>query len=181
MTDREYAGAIEAMLFASGEAVEAGELAAALETNKSTVRRIISALRERYDSEESGIKIIELGDSYQMCTSPNYYGFIENLGKAPKKKALTQALTETLAIVAYRQPITKPEIESIRGVSADHAVGKLLEFGLIKELGRAEAPGRPILFGTSEAFLRGFGISALSELPELPDLPEQTEIIADEG
>ena len=179
MTDDKLAGAVEAILFAYGGAVDVSDIAEALDTDKRTARRIVNELAEKYSAEDRGIKIIELDDSYQMCTNPDYFEFVEALGKAPKKRALTQAVMETLAIIAYRQPVTKPDIENIRGVSADHAVNKLLDYGLVNELGRADAPGRPILFGTSEEFLRCFGISSLDGLPELPETlrdPEVTEI-----
>ena len=175
MIEDKFAGAIEAMLFASGDAVPLDDLALALDTDRRTARKIINGLTERYEVENRGIKIIEFDDAYQMCTSPDYFEFIEALGKNPKKKPLSQAATETLAIVAYRQPVTKNEIENIRGVNADHAVNKLTEYGLVTELGRANAPGRPVLFGTTEEFLRRFGISSLNDLPELPEPPGEAE------
>ena len=181
MIEDKFAGAVEAMLFASGDAVPLDDLAFALDTDRRTARRIINGLTERYEVENRGIKIIEFDDAYQMCTSPNYFEFIEALGKNPKKKPLSQATTETLAIVAYRQPVTKNEIENIRGVNADHAVNKLTEYGLVTELGRANTPGRPVLFGTTEEFLRRFGISSLEDLPELPEPPIDAETNADDG
>jgi len=169
MIEDRYAAAVEAMLFASGQAVPAAVLAAALNADKRTLRTVVRGLAERYIFENRGVRIIELDDSYQMCTNPEYYAFIEALGKAPKPKPLSQAVMETLAIIAYRQPVTKTDIENIRGVEADHTVNKLLEYGLVVELGRADRPGKPVLFGTSEEFLRRFGISSVNELPELPE------------
>ena len=156
------------MLFVSGGAVSVEDLADALKIDKKTVRRIAKGLADSYEVENRGVKIIEIDDSYQMCSNPEYFEYIEALGKAPKKKVLTQAIMETLAIIAYKQPCTKTDIENIRGVSADHAVNKLLDLGLISEIGRAETPGRPVVFGTSEEFLRSFGITDLSGLPKLP-------------
>jgi len=174
MIEDRYAGAAEAILFASGEAVDIEDIAAAIGADKRTARNILNGLAQRYLMENRGIKIIEFDGAYQMCTSPDYYEFIEALGKNVKKKPLSQAVTETLAIIAYRQPVTKTEIENIRGINADHAVNKLVETGLVNELGRADTPGRPVPFGTTPEFLRVFGISALKELPGLPELtPEE--------
>ena len=169
MIEDRRAGAVEAMLFAAGEAVRLDDLAGALGTDRREARNLVKGLTERYETENRGIKIIELDGSYQMCTSPEYYEFIESLGRTQKRKPLSQAVMETLAIIAYRQPVTKSEIENIRGVGADHTVNRLLEYGLVNELGRADAPGRPVLFGTTEEFLRRFGISSLKELPGLSE------------
>ena len=111
-----------------------------------------------------------LENAYQLCTKPTYYETLIKVVKAPRKYILTDALLETLSIIAYKQPVTKMEIEKIRGVSCEHAVNRLLDFELITEVGRKDAPGRPILFGTTEQFLRSFGVKSLTELPELnPD------------
>ena len=110
---------------------------------------------------------MKLDDSYQMCTSPDIYEYLIKIAKQPKKYVLTEVLLETLSIIAYKQPVTKSEIEKIRGVSCGHAVNKLVEYNLVTELGRLDAPGRPMLFGTTEDFLRSFGVSSIEELPEL--------------
>ena len=123
-------------------------------------------LAEEYDTEDRGMRIIELDGAYQMCTSRNTYEYLIRIAKQPKKHVLTEVLLETLSIIAYKQPVTKAEIEKIRGVSCDHAVSKLVEYNLAVELGRLDAPGRPMLFGTTEEFLRSFGIHSLEELPE---------------
>ena len=162
-------GAVEALLFMSGEGISLENIADALKTDKKTAKKIVDDLIQNYETEKSGIKIINYGDLYQMCTNPDYYFFIEAFRKTNKKRSLTPAVMETLAIIAYKQPVTKTEIENIRGVNADHTVNKLLEYGLVNEIGRAETPGRPILFGTSTEFLRHFGITGLNELPELPE------------
>ena len=156
---------IEAILFTMGEAVEVDRIAAAVEHDEDTVRRIIRNMMDRYDEEDRGIQIIELDGSFQMCTKASMYESIIKIAHVPKKHVLTDVLLETLSIIAYKQPITKLEIEAIRGVKTDHAVNKLVEYGLICEVGRMDAPGRPILFGTTEEFLRYFGIESLEELP----------------
>ena len=158
---------IEAVLFTMGESVETAKLAAAIEQDVSTTVKLIHNLMDRYEAEDRGIKIIELGDSFQLCTKPETYEYLIKVAAQPKKQVLTDVLLETLSIIAYKQPITKQEIEKIRGVSCDHAVNKLVEYNLVKELGRLDAPGRPLLFGTTEEFLRSFGVQSLDELPML--------------
>lgn len=164
---------IEAVLFTMGESVETAKLAAAIEQDMSTTVKLIHNLMDRYEAEDRGIKIIELGDSFQLCTKPETYEYLIKVAAQPKKQVLTDVLLETLSIIAYKQPITKQEIEGIRGVSCDHAVNKLVEYGLVDEVGRLDAPGRPILFGTTESFLRSFGVRNVDELPVIsPDKVE---------
>ncbi len=164
---------IEAVLFTMGESVETAKLAAAIEQDISTTVKLIHNLMDRYEAEDRGIKIIELGDSFQLCTKPETYEYLIKVAAQPKKQVLTDVLLETLSIIAYKQPITKQEIEGIRGVSCDHAVNKLVEYGLVDEVGRLDAPGRPILFGTTESFLRSFGVRNVDELPVIsPDKVE---------
>lgn len=164
---------IEAVLFTMGESVETAKLAAAIEQDMSTTVKLIHNLMDRYEAEDRGIKIIELGDSFQLCTKPETYEYLIKVATQPKKQVLTDVLLETLSIIAYKQPITKQEIEGIRGVSCDHAVNKLVEYGLVDEVGRLDAPGRPILFGTTESFLRSFGVRNVDELPVIsPDKVE---------
>ena len=148
-----------------GEAVEAERIAAAVEQDEDTIRSIIRNMMERYEEEDRGIQIVELDGSFQMCTKASMYETIIKIAHIPKKQVLTDVLLETLSIIAYKQPITKLEIEAIRGVKTDHAVNKLVEYGLVCEVGRMDAPGRPILFGTTEEFLRYFGIETLEDLP----------------
>mgnify|MGYP000204205841 FL=1 len=159
-------GAVEAILFTMGESVELERIAKAIEQDKETTRKLIHNLMDKYRSEDRGIQIIELENSYQMCTKKEMYDFLIRIAKQPQKMILTDVALETLSIIAYKQPVTKAEIEQIRGVKCDHAVNKLMEYNLVKELGRLDAPGRPLLFGTTEAFLRNFGIQSLDELPE---------------
>lgn len=171
-TEKMYA-VIEAVLFTMGESVETAKLAAAIEQDVSTTVKLMHNLMDRYEAEDRGIKIIELGDSFQLCTKPETYEYLIKVAAQPKKQVLTDVLLETLSIIAYKQPITKQEIEGIRGVSCDHAVNKLVEYGLVDEVGRLDAPGRPILFGTTESFLRSFGVRNVDELPVIsPDKVE---------
>ena len=158
---------VEGILFARGGSVEPSKIAKALEIEEKQVVEAIEALKSEYAKYNRGVSITELDGAYQMCTSPDIYEYLIRIAKQPKKYVLTDVLLETLSIIAYKQPITKSEIEKIRGVSCDFAVSKLVEFGLCTELGRLDAPGRPMLFGTTEEFLRSFGVSSIEELPEL--------------
>ena len=158
---------LEAILFTMGESVEVERLASVIEEDKKTTRQLLLELKEEYEGKECGITLMELEDSFQMCTRAEMYEYLIKIAKTPRKYVLTDTLLETLSIVAYNQPITRAEIEKIRGVSCDHAVNRLVEFGLISVVGRMDAPGRPLLFGTTEEFLRSFGVKSLEELPEL--------------
>lgn len=159
--------AVEAILFAMGESVEKEAIAQAIGQDAATVEKIVKSLMERYKRDECGVQIIELEGAYQMCTKKQCYEYLINIAIQPKKAALTDVMLETLSIIAYKQPVTKAEIEKIRGVKCGHAVNKLVEYDLVKEVGRLDAPGRPILFGTTEEFLRSFGLQALEDLPVL--------------
>ena len=163
----EAEAAIEALLFTMGEAISAEAIGAVIGHDKATVIRLVHHLMDRYQNEKRGIRIIELDGAFQMCTSPEMYDYVIKLTHQPKKQVLTDVMLETLAIIAYKQPVTKLEIEKIRGVKCDHAINKLIEYNLIQEVGRLDAPGRPILFGTTEEFLRSFGVHGIEELPEL--------------
>ncbi len=181
MEIQELEAQIEAILFTMGEAVEAERIAVALEHDVDTVRRVARNMMDRYRDADRGIQIIELNDSYQMSTKPAMYESIIKIAHVPKKHVLTEVLLETLSIVAYKQPITRQEIEAIRGVSCDHAINKLVEYGLIAEIGRLDAPGRPILFGTTDDFLRSFGLTSLDELPIVkPEKVEDFKLEAEE-
>lgn len=165
MEIKKLQGAIEAILFTMGESVDLGRIAAAIEHDEETTRKIIHNMMDSYDAEDRGIRILELEGSFQMCTKKEMYEYLIRVAKQPRKLVLTDVALETLSIIAYKQPITKAEIEKIRGVKCDHAVNKLVEYNLVTELGRMDAPGRPILFGTTEEFLRNFGVQSLEELP----------------
>lgn len=158
---------IEAILFTMGESVEVSKIASAIEHDEETTRKLIHNMMDKYDNEDRGVKIIELEDSFQMCTKSDMYEYLIRVAKQPRKYVLTDVQLETLSIIAYKQPITKIEIEKIRGVKSDHAVNKLVEYNLVCELGRLDAPGRPILFGTTEEFLRRFSVHSLDELPSI--------------
>jgi segregation and condensation protein B len=173
--------AVEAILFTMGEAVELDRLSAALGHDKDTIRKIVHSMMDEYSAEERGIQIIELDDSFQLCTKTQLYDYLIKITHVPKKHILTDVLLETLSIIAYKQPITKLEIEAIRGVKSDHAVNKLIEYSLVGEVGRMDAPGRPILFGTTEEFLRSFGIHSLEDLPVIAtDKVEDFKLEAEE-
>ncbi len=164
---------IEAVLFTMGESVSLERLAGVLELDLEQTKEIICRMMEQYEQENRGIQIIELDGAYQMCTKKKMYEYLIKIAGQPKKQTLTDVLLETLSIIAYKQPVTKMEIEKIRGVSSGHAVNKLVEYNLVCELGRLEAPGRPLLFGTTEEFLRSFGVNSLEELPQ--PQPDQLE------
>lgn len=166
--ERQKAEAVlEAVLFTMGESVEISRLAAVLEMDTKEVKQILEDMQKRYEEEERGIFLLWLEDSVQLSTKAEMYEYLIKIAKTPRKMVLTDTVLETLSIIAYKQPVTRLEIERIRGVSCDHAVNKLLEYDLITELGRLDAPGRPLLFGTTEQFLRCFGVRSLDELPEL--------------
>jgi segregation and condensation protein B len=172
---------VEAILFTMGEAVELERIAAALGQDPDTMRKIIRNMMDRYEQEEHGIHMIELDGAFQLCTKPSMYEALIQLTHIPKKHVLTDVLLETLSIIAYKQPITKMQIEAIRGVKSDHAVNKLVEYNLICEMGRMDAPGRPILFGTTEEFLRSFGLQSLDALPVVnPEKLEDFKLEAEE-
>lgn len=161
----EIEGRIEAVLFSVGEAVPKADLAEVLELDEKTVTKIVHNMMDKYNVTERGIRIVEIEDAFQMCTKSDYYDTLIKVVNTPKKHVLTDVLLETLSIIAYKQPITRQEIEAIRGVSCVHAVNKLVEYNLIHEVGRLDAAGRPILFGTTDDFLRSFGVQSTDELP----------------
>ena len=166
MDRRKAEAAIEAILFAVGESVEAEKLAKAIEQD-TAAKKIIGHMMDRYREEDRGIQIMELENAYQLCTKSELYEYLIRVAKQPRRIVLSDVVMETLSIIAYKQPITKMEIEKIRGVKCDHAVNKLVEYNLVKELGRLDAPGRPLLFGTTEEFLRHFGVNSLEDLPSI--------------
>ena len=178
-TEKELLGAVEAILFAMGESVSLSKIASAIGKDETEAKRLLEELKKQYHKKERGIQLIELEDSYQLCTKPELYDYLIQVAKQPKKHVLTDVLLETLAIVAYKQPVTKIEIEKIRGVKSDHAENKLVEYDLVCEVGRLDAPGKPLLFGTTEEFLRRFGVQSVEELPSIA--PEQLEDFKEEA
>ena len=173
MEDKNYEAIIEAILFTMGDSVELDKIADAIDLDKKQTKDILEKMMEHYEDPSIGVRIIELDGAYQMCTKAEMYEYLIKIAKQPKKRVLTDVLLETLSIIAYKQPVTKMEIEKIRGVSSDHAVNKLVEYHLVCELGRLDAPGRPLLFGTTEEFLRSFGVHSIDDLPVLS--PVQVE------
>lgn len=178
-TEKELLGAVEAILFAMGESVSLSKISSAIGKDETEAKRLLEELKKQYQKKERGIQLIELEDSYQLCTKLELYDYLIQVAKQPKKHVLTDVLLETLAIVAYKQPVTKIEIEKIRGVKSDHAVNKLVEYDLVCEVGRLDAPGKPLLFGTTEEFLRRFGVQSVEELPSIA--PEQLEDFKEEA
>lgn len=172
---------IEAVLFTMGDSVETAKLALAIEQDKDTTRRLIHNMMDKYETDGRGIRIIELEDSFQLCTKAEFYENLIRVASEPKHHVLSDSALETLSIIAYKQPVTKLEIEQIRGVKSDYAVNKLIEYNLITEIGRLDAPGRPILFGTTEDFLRSFGLSSVEGLPTIsPDKLADFRVEAEE-
>lgn len=161
--------AIEAVLFSLGDAVELKKLAEALQLDNRTMRSVLTNMKDRYEAEDRGIQLIELDGAYQLCSKSEYYDLIKSIAVKVKEVHLTDVLIETLAIIAYKQPITKAHVEAIRGVNSNHVVNRLVELNLVDEVGRMQAPGRPILFGTSQNFLRAFGLKSVDELPYLDE------------
>ena len=158
---------IEAILFAVGEKVLIKDLAVTLKKTNEQTKEIVLNLAKKYEQKKRGIKIIQIEDAFQICTNPEYLQQIKSLYSVPKKQTLSQPLLETLAIVAYKQPITKAQIEDIRGVNSDYAVNSLIKFKLIEEKGRANFIGKPILLGTTDDFLKHFGFNNLNQLPKI--------------
>ena len=155
---------LEALLFASGESVPVAKLAEALGCDVPMTRNLLARMADTYKEENAGIQLREVDDCFCLCTNPEYYPAIQRLLKIKPRKPLSRTVLETLAVIAFKQPVTKAVIEDIRGVNCDHGVNKLLEYGLIKEVDRLDAPGRPILFGTSEEFLLFYGLKSVEEL-----------------
>ncbi len=166
-------GIIEAILFTMGESVELSKIALAIGHDEETTRKVVHNMMDKLNASDRGVRIIELEESFQMCTKADMYEYLIRIAKQPRKYVLTDVQLETLSIIAYKQPVTKLEIEKIRGVKSDHAVNRLVEYNLVCEVGRLDAPDKPILFGTTEEFLRRFSIQSLEELPSMN--PEQME------
>ncbi|MBQ9265424.1 MAG: SMC-Scp complex subunit ScpB [Clostridia bacterium] len=162
--------AIEAILFAAGESVPVARLSLVLDTDEHEILRIAAELAQRYEAEGRGMRILRLEDKLQMCSAPEYAPFITKTLEQRKPPMLSPPALETLAIVAYFQPVTRAYIEKVRGVDSSYTVSVLAERGLIEACGRLDAPGRPTLFRTTDVFLRTMGISELDQLPELPDM-----------
>ena len=159
--------AIEGILFAAGEPVKASKLAVVLDTDIENINRAVSALKAEYNEQHRGLNIIDIMDGYQICSRPEYYRYIQEILGEQRNQPLSNAAMEALAIIAYKQPITRGQIEHIRGVNSDGCVNRLYERGLIDEAGRLDAPGRPILYVTTDTFLRCFGLKSPKDLPPI--------------
>lgn len=159
--------AIEGILFAAGEPVKAAKLAAVLDVSVSDVEAAVSELKDEYNGDHRGFNIIDISDGYQICSRPEYYTYIREIVGEQRNQPLSNAAMEALAIIAYKQPVTRGMVEKIRGVNSDGCMNRLYERGLIDEAGRLDAPGRPILYKTTDTFLRCFGLRSTSDLPEI--------------
>ena len=182
MEQNKVKGIIEAILFAAGREVKINELMSALELSSEEVISSVESLKLDYEKENRGLSIINLNDCYQLCTKKEYYEYIYPIFDKRSKPNLSNAALETLSIIAYNPRITRAEIESIRGVNSDGTIYKLLDYNLIEEAGKMDAPGRPMTYKKTGEFLRMFGISSLEELPDLPryKLDENRQIVIDE-
>ncbi len=166
----DISSAIEAILFAAGDSVPIARLSLILEVYEGEIENAAAALAEKYVSEGRGIRILRLGDKLQMCSAPEYASYISKALEQRKPPMLSQSALETLAVVAYFQPVTRAYIDQVRGVDSSYTVGVLTQRGLIEPCGKLDVPGRPSVFRTTDVFLRTMGISELSQLPELPNM-----------
>ena len=175
----ERVGIAEAILFVTGNAIEKREMCSAMNLTEQELDETLDELESGYDFDRRGLRLLRFGQHVQLATRPDYAKYVEKLLQPVQKQSLSQAVMETLAVIAYRQPVTKAEIEQIRGVSCSHAINKLLEYGLITEAGRLNAPGRPILLATTEEFLRTFGVQSVENLPSIS--PEELDTLKTEA
>lgn len=173
MNRKKQEAVIEAVLFSMGEAVEISRLAEIIESTEDKTIAIVEDMKKAMEASDRGVTIAQVGNAFQMCSKAEMYEYLIEITKADNKYTLTDTVLETLSIVAYKQPVTRADIEKIRGVDCSHSVNRLIELDLIKELGRMDAPGRPILFGTTDQFLRCFGVKSLEDLPQMT--PTQKE------
>lgn len=182
MEQRKIKGIIEAILFSAGREVKINELMSALELSSEEIIKAVEDLKKDYESEDRGISILKVEDTFQLCSKKEYYEYIYPVFDKRSKPNLSTAALETLSIIAYNPRITRAEIETIRGVNTDGTIYKLLDYNLIEESGKLDAPGKPMTYKTSKEFLRMFGITSLDELPELPKykLDENRQIVIDE-
>lgn len=178
-TDK-YESIIEAVLFASGEPLKLKQISSIIECNEKYAKRILDSMIIKYNDEKRGIKLICINDSYQLVTKPENSNYVSKLLKTNSRQSLSQAAMETLAIIAYKQPITRIDVDEIRGVKSDRAILTLQEKKLIKESGRLDVPGRPILYSTTDEFLRSFSIGNLDELPNLDEFLKENETLDEE-
>jgi segregation and condensation protein B len=167
MEEQQMMAIAEAILFIAGDPVPVKSIAEVLDIDVDTAERLMEKMTEVYISQQRGLQLIRINDAYQLVTRPEYGEYIRRFTGAAKEQSLSRACLETLAIIAYNQPVTKADIEQLRGVKCDHAIAVLLEKNLIREVGRLDAPGKPKLYGTTELFLKSFGLSSIDDLPPL--------------
>ena len=172
---KELESALEGVLFAAGEPVGVERLCLGLDTDRTTIDNVAQQLMDKYRYERRGLRLIRLENSYQLCSAPEYADYIRRTLENRKPARLSQPALEVLAVIAYHQPVTRAYVDQVRGVDSSYTVGLLLERELIRECGRLAVPGRPILYQTTNNFLRSFGLSSLDELPELPDASKEGE------
>lgn len=163
-------GIIESLLFVSGDPLAPDKIADILKLDKKCVKQIIDGMKKIYEAKSRGIMIREINGCYQLCTKLEHFKYVKKLFEPRQKQVLSQAAYETLAIIAYNRPVTKAKIDEIRGVNSDSAIAKLMERNLIREAGRMDSPGKPILYETTEEFLRCFGFDSYEDLPHIDDI-----------
>ena len=163
----------EALLFAAGEPITIDQIARVLEVEPKEAEEACENLRALYDREHRGMQLLRLEKAYQLSTRPEDYPIVQKMYRSSQKITLSEAQLETLAIVAYKQPVTKQEIEDIRGVRSDAVINRLVDYNLVMEKGRKKAPGRPMLFGTTNEFLRSFGLASVKDLPHLDPVNQE--------
>lgn len=173
MDIREIKSIVEGLLFVAGDAVPIKEICSIISIDETTLRRIVNQMMDSFNEDNRGVQIIEVNNCYQLCTKPEHYEYIEKLVKPQNRQGLSQASLETLAIIAYKQPITKSQVDYIRGVKSESCIARLVEKELIFEVGRLDGPGRPILYKTTDSFLKLFGLKSLKELPVLKEIAEE--------
>ena len=173
---KELESAVEGILFAAGESGEIKRLCTALDVDRSTMEQILQKLSDYYAYERRGIRLLRMEDSWQLCSAPDYAQVIRRAFEIRKPAKLSQPALEVLTIIAYYQPTTKAYVEQVRGVDSSYTVGLLQERGLIEECGRLQVPGRPILYRTTQNFLRSFHLSSLDELPEIPGMEAEGQM-----
>ncbi len=177
MTSIEIKSIIEALLFTWGDPLSLGDISKIMDIDKKALENIMLEMIDDFNSSKRGLRIVKMNDMYQIGTRPEYFDYIKKLNYSTSKRNLSNAALETLSIIAYKQPITKSEIDHIRGVKCDRAIETLMGRQMIKELGRLDKPGKPIIYGTTEEFLKAFALETLSDLPDLKEIEEKLQYI----
>lgn len=170
MNKKEMKGIIEGILYIWGEPLSTSSLIEILEINKEDIKEIMDEMISEFDYNKRGLQIVKIKDGYQLTTRPIHYKYIKKLIPKKTNKNLSNAALETLSIISYKQPITRVEVENIRGVKCDKSISTLIEKGLVEERGRLDRTGKPIIYGTTDNFLRHFGLKDINELPKLKDV-----------